>query len=364
MVSQFFSSDYFEARRKFLAAAEQAGAEVQTYQNNHATGPDGEPLFTDVALLGSADAAKTIVLVSGTHGNEGFCGSGCQVGFLSEQSFGNRFAHWSEDVNVLLIHAINPYGFANVRRVNEDNVDLNRNFVDHNDTYPENAAYAEIHDFLVPGEWTPAALKEANRGLARYRDEHGAKALQNAVSGGQHSHAGGVFFAGTTPTWSNTTLRAIVQTYLANKEHVALIDFHTGLGPEGYGELILNGDFEHSYARAQSWYNNEVTSFQDGSSSSASLTGMMCNAFLDVLGAARLTGIAGEYGTVPSAEVLLAMRFDNWIHRFEQPGTERWAEGKKAIRDALYCDTDEWKVKIWARAQWVLDKAYQGLASA
>ncbi|MDP4910799.1 MAG: M14 family metallopeptidase, partial [Pseudomonadales bacterium] len=173
----------------------------------------------------------------------------------------------------------------------------------------------------------------------------------------------GVFFGGNKPCWSNTLLRTLVNRYCLDKAHVALIDFHTGLGPAGYGELILNGDFGDSYERAQQWYNHEVTSFQDGSSTSAELTGMICYAFLDAIPADRLTGIAVEYGTVEGKEVIYAMRFDNWISQFEKPGTARWHEGKKAMRDALYCDNDQWKGKVWERAQWVLAHTYQGLGS-
>ena len=64
--------------------------------------------------------------MSGTHGVEGYCGSGIQIGFLKE----GLFAELPDDMSVVLLHAMNPYGFSNDRRVNEDNVDLNRNFLD------------------------------------------------------------------------------------------------------------------------------------------------------------------------------------------------------------------------------------------
>lgn len=357
MVSQYFSADYNEARAKFLSVAEKVGASVENRLNSNATGPDGEALYTDVARFGPDDAKKILVIISGTHGNEGFCGSGCQIGYLEE----GRHLERDEDTALIFVHAINPYGFANVRRVTEDNVDLNRNFVDHGKPYSDNAGYEHIHEFVVPETWGGEVLAAANKGLADYAKEHGAMGLQSAMSGGQHTHPGGVFFAGTEPTWSNTTLRSIISDHMSGAEHIALIDFHTGLGPNGHGELILNGDFEGSYERAQGWYNNEVTSFEDGSSTSAKLTGMMCFAFLDIFAPEQLTGIAVEYGTYDTGTVLTALRFDNWINQNEKPGTALWAEGKKAIRDALYCDNDEWKAKVFERANWVLDHAYLGL---
>ena len=358
MVARYFSNDYFEAREKFLGAASSAGGAIKSYLNPNGTGPDGEAIYTDVAVFGDPAAPKVLMIVSGTHGNEGFCGSGCQIAYLTE----GWVEKHSPDTCVIMVHALNCYGFANVRRVTEDNADLNRNFVDHEKPYPDNAGYRVIHQFLMPDDWTTESVKQANKGLAIYRSEHGAEAFQKAISGGQYSHPQGVFFGGNKPAWSNTLLRSLVGQYCLNKAHVALIDFHTGLGPNGYGEIILNGDFDQSYERAQDWYNNEVTSFQDGSSTSAELTGMICFAFLDVIPADKLTGIAVEYGTVDVKDVIYALRFDNWINVHEKPGTARWQEGKQAIKDALYCDSDQWKDKVWERAQWVLTRTYSGLA--
>jgi uncharacterized protein DUF2817 len=359
MVSDYFSTDYFEARDKFLTAAKEAGASLEHRLNPNAKGPGGEDLFTDVARIGPDNARKVATLISGTHGNEGYCGSGCQVGYFREGIYKRR----DDDTALVFVHAINPYGFANVRRVTEDNVDINRNFIDHSKPHPHNAAYDEIHKFAVPKKWADGGLEEANKALAAFGAEHGPMELQRALSGGQYAHPDGIFFGGTAPTWSNQTLRSIIADHMSDADHVALIDFHTGLGPNGYGELILNGDFTGSFKRAQSWYNGEVTSFEDGSSTSAKLTGMICYAFLDVLMPEQLTGIAVEYGTYDTITVLSAMRFDNWISHNEEPGSALWVEGKKAMRDALYCDNDEWKAKVWDRAKWVMDKCYLGLAT-
>ena len=55
--------------------------------HNPASGFHGEELSIDYAWFGASDAPKVLVLISGTHGAEGFCGSGCQVGWLSEGEF-------------------------------------------------------------------------------------------------------------------------------------------------------------------------------------------------------------------------------------------------------------------------------------
>ena len=76
-----FSGTYAEARDKFLGAATAAGAHLSSYAHPE-RGPDGGGLTTDCAWIGPADARAVVVLVSGTHGVEGHCGSGAQVDWL------------------------------------------------------------------------------------------------------------------------------------------------------------------------------------------------------------------------------------------------------------------------------------------
>ncbi len=139
----YFSIDYQEARKKFLEAALTTGASIESFQNPH-SGPQGEALYTDVATIGLKSATNIIVLGSGTHGVEGFAGSGIQTGLFRE----GIASALKPNVGIIMIHAINPYGFAHLRRANEDNVDLNRNFIDHTKPYPKNDGYVELADVM------------------------------------------------------------------------------------------------------------------------------------------------------------------------------------------------------------------------
>ena len=96
-------------------------------------GPNGESLAVDVAETGSSDSEKTVLVVSGTHDVEGYCGSALQTEWLAK-----HFEDRPNDTRVIMVHGFNPVGFAWVRRVNEDNVDLNRNFINWNETPPMN----------------------------------------------------------------------------------------------------------------------------------------------------------------------------------------------------------------------------------
>ncbi|MBM3573610.1 MAG: DUF2817 domain-containing protein, partial [Alphaproteobacteria bacterium] len=193
-VPSYFARDYADARRKFLAAAKIAGLKVTSFENP-AKGPAGERLFTDVARVGSPTAKRVVLINSATHGVEGFCGSGCLVGWL-------RAGAWKglpRGVAMVLVHAINPHGFAWLRRVTEDNVDLNRNFQDFGAPLPENAAYGELHPVILSEMWDDAADRRRREVFDAFRARHGAMELQRAISGGQYRHADGVFYGGARP---------------------------------------------------------------------------------------------------------------------------------------------------------------------
>ena len=97
----------------------------------------------------------------------------------------------------------------------EDNVDLNRNFVDHDKAYPKNEGYLAMADAVLPQRMERRLAWPRPNGRSRaYAQNHGAFGLQGAMSGGQYTHADGIFFGGNKPTWSNRTMRAIARAEL------------------------------------------------------------------------------------------------------------------------------------------------------
>jgi predicted deacylase len=353
-----FAATYAAAREKFLAAALDAGADLRTIPHP-LTGPEGEALGTDVAILGPPDAPRRLVLVSATHGVEGHCGSGAQVALLR----GGDLAHLPEGVAVVIVHAINPYGFAWSRRVTEDNVDLNRNFVDFARALPENPAYDALKDSINPPTLDADIVKRSDEALRNYAISHGSMAMQSAVSAGQYRHADGVWYGGQAPTWSRRTIEAIAARELSGAEAVAVVDFHTGLGPFAYGEIITEIDpLSPLYAKAKAWYGDGVTSTLEGTSTSARLTGTMDAGLARALGNVPLLFVALEFGTRDVQTVLKAVREDNWLHLYGQLDSDQGRAIKARIRDAFYPDDDAWRAAIVARAREVVGKALRGLA--
>ena len=354
-----FSQSYAEARHKFLAAVETAGLDVESHPHPM-LGRDGEALAMDVALVGPKDAKALLIISSACHGVEGYCGSGVQTTLLHDAAW--RLVVQNAGVAVLYIHALNPHGFSWWRRTTQENVDLNRNFHDFSQPLPANPGYDEIASLLVPATWPPAP--EVNAAIGRYIAERGERALQEAISSGQCDHPEGLFYGGRNATWSQVTLRHVLQQHGTRCHKLGWIDLHTGLGPSGHGERIFAcRDDAAALQRARAWWGNDVTSIYDGSSSSARLSGLMWLAAYQECPQAEYTGIAMEYGTVPVMDVMTALRADQWLENHPEAGEAQRRAIKQQVRDAFYTDTDEWKERIVEQAAEVAFQAVRGLAT-
>ena len=357
-VTAAFSASYADAREKFLAAAKARGLDVDSHELPCLAGAAGETLATDVARLGPPDADRVLLITSGTHGVEGFCGSGCQVQLLRDDL--TCMAADKAGVAIVFCHAVNPYGFSHVRRVNEDNVDLNRNFLDFAQPIPRNDAYAEVHGFMLPDAWPPDAATQA--ALGSYVQSRGPAALQRALTGGQADHADGMFFSGRAPTWSNRTLRVVLREHLAGARSVAWIDIHTALGPWGHGEKIYAGrDDAATLDRTRAMFGADVTSFYDGSSASAEVRGIACHAALDAYPQVTYAGIGLEYGTIPLPAVLDALRGDHWLANHPDAPGELRIGIKQRMREAFYDDSPQWQAMVVGQARVAALQAVKGL---
>ncbi|MGH8801458.1 MAG: M14 family metallopeptidase [Casimicrobiaceae bacterium] len=355
-----FATTYAEARGKFLAAAAARSLSLESHVNPAGRGVDGEEIASDTVLLGAGDAPALVVLTSAMHGVEGFCGSGCQVELLGDEALLAAVAR--SGVAVLFHHAVNPWGFSWLRRTNENNVDLNRNFRDFAAPHAQDAAYAEIHSLMVPDVWPPT--EENRAALTALVAARGRVAVQAAVSSGQSVHPDGLFYAGTEPQWSNRVLRSVLARHGRSRKRIAWIDFHTGLGPWGHGEKIFSGpDDAAMLARTMACFGADVTSFYDGTSTSAELSGVAWRAALDACPHAEFIGIGLEYGTVPFEDTLAAIRADQWLAN--HPGAEpaMQASIKAQMRRAFNDDGEAWRAMVYGQARVAVLQAIRALAA-
>ena len=342
-----FPSSYAQGRERFLAAAAARGAHIEHFVHPM-RGADGEALAADVAALGPPQAAAVLLLHCGTHGVEGFCGSGLQHALLSEgREIDDALA---AGARVVLLHAINPWGFSWRRRVTEDNVDLNRNFRDFGAPPEPDPDYDEIHALVLPETWPWTDANAA--AIAEFIARRGAAHWQYALSHGQRTHADGVFHAGNAATWSNRTMHEVLRRYVRGAAALWWIDVHTGLGPTGHGEMIYGGrDDPADVARTRACWGEHVTSIFDGSSTSSRVEGQVGLAAYAACPGTALAAIGLEFGTRPLPQMLEALRFDHWVAARAPGDPDLRARAREAMMHTFFVDTPQWKAAVLAQGR-------------
>jgi hypothetical protein len=355
-----FSGHYAQARARFLRAADELGDDCRRASIPHPhTGPQGEPLTLDYVWLGDRAASRVMVTQSAVHGVEGFAGSAIQVDQLKCLSP----AGLPEDLAILHIHALNPHGFAWSRRVNEDGVDLNRNFVDFSRPLPANPDYEEVRHLLMPenlDQWDTASTR-----LAEYEQTWGSVRFHRAVSGGQYSDPQGLFYGGNAPSWSRRVLeRLFLELDLGKRERIAVLDLHTGLGPFGYGELICDHPpGSVGVALARRWYGDNVAEPALGTSSSVPKHGLVDYAWQKAFGD-RVCFLTLEFGSYPFTELMEVLRFDHALRLSPDfsMNLERMEQTRQAMVRHFCPPARDWQEAVIFRSRQVIDMALEGLS--
>ena len=345
---EHFFRTYCEAREHFIQSCESNRGALESVKHPE-TGPDGD-IFMDVAAFGNEAAKRVVVISSGTHGVEGYTGSGLQSLLLHE----GAVSRLPNNTRLLMVHAVNPYGFAWQRRTNELNVDLNRNFVSFANT-PINENYREIAHIFEPEDWEENNDQLMNK-IRSVVKSKGLEWYQSALSGGQYEYPDGMFYGGNAPAWSNKTIREVADNHLRSADEVVWIDVHTALGPFGTAECIVDYALDTpAYARSVELWGDRVKSMRSGDSYSAPVAGSMITG----LQAAHpsIVGAGLEFGTVPGQAVILALIADQWLHRFGDFDSSEASHIKNMMMDAFYPDSEVWRESIATIGREVFEQA-------
>lgn len=195
----------------------------------------------------SADATeqneKVLIFTTGEHGIECYVGSAMMQRFI--ENFLSRLDPAS--TGLLLLHSINPWGMKYRRRVNEKNVDLNRNFLYKGSFNPDfNTDYSIYNDLLNP----PSPVASLTRGnisfytqVLRHLAGKGYPALKHAILLGQYRYPRGLFYGGEGYQEETKTLMDLYRAAFGAYEQVVHLDMHTGYGPR-YQMSLVNSVFE------------------------------------------------------------------------------------------------------------------------
>lgn len=348
---QCFSTSFGSAQRKFIEACQQA--KIREQFTHPLSGPNGEILATDIAWFGELDAPYLLISVSGAHGVEGWAGSACQIGWARDENMRNL----SADVAVLHIHAINPWGMAWDRRQQEDNIDLNRHFVDFNNL-PDDSEYTPLYDSVMCSDDDPAARRNADNILLNYLKKHGRKQFGMTLQGGQYSFADAPSYGGITPSWSRQTLDHIFKRYCGHAKRIVICDFHTGYGPYGYGIPLwhMQDGTQLDKARALFGPTLEAPLALDRASDEFIQHGHFYGYCVDQLPDADVIAMCFEFGGawLKPGERARLERQDALLWRDQPKLSDAAIKARRQWRDIHCPDRDDWREMIWFRGRQVL----------
>jgi hypothetical protein len=353
-----FSADQTSASQRFRAAATRLGWRLAAYPIT-TRGPAGEELTIDVAWSGQPDDRNALIVSSGLHGVEGYLGSAVQLAFLEQEALQPRTG---PRVRLVLIHGLNPYGFAWSRRVNEDNVDPNRNFLLAGETWSGCPPGYEAFDHLLnpkrpPARWDSFIL----RGVAAVL-RHGIPTLKQAIATGQYEYPQGLFFGGKGPTRTLEILREHLPAWLAGCDRVVHLDFHTGLGRWKTWKLLVDTPMTDAQ---RSWLLRcfGAEAFEESTPHGVAYRargtfGPWC---MEQNPQRNHLYLCAEFGTYSALRIIAGLRAENQAHHWSQPGSAATERARLRLRE-LFCPADiAWRNHALQQGLLLVERVLGGL---
>ena len=353
-----FSPDYVTARTRIREAASRLDCEMQAHPIGQ-QGPDGEDLTIDVVMSRGHASGRALILSSGIHGVEGFFGSAVQLAVLED---------WVRKgpppaVRWVLVHALNPFGFAWCRRANEANVDLNRNLLRAGEAFagsPE--GYARLDSLLnpprPPSPWEPVILKML-LAIARY----GMPALKQAVASGQYDYPRGLFYGGARPSRLSEILSAHFDEWLGGCHDVMHLDFHTGLGDSAACTLLIDYALtDEGRRRLSAWFGPDSFEVVHSQGVAYTARGTLAQWCVDRSRGRDYLYAVAEFGTYKPIDVVAGLRAENQAHHWGKWEDRATRHAKRRLRELFCPRSEDWRQRVLARAFHLVGQAIRGLS--
>lgn len=341
--ADYFTKNYAESRQRFVQACSRAGGQHQALSLD-ATTPEGQQLTIDIARLGDPEPQRAVIVSSGVHGVETPLGSAVQLATLER---------WSETtapasgLGLVLIHAVNPFGFAMRRRFNEHNVDLNRNFLVEGEQYEGAPPLAAAFRNTLGAPSRPLRIATSTLRMGVLAARHGQRAFWETLPVGQYEHPDWIFYGGKQLEQSGQLLGEFLPRILGSAEEIVQLDFHTGLGRWANCELLLG---EREASDEVDWWREH---FDDSRVVEADNVGryMVRGSFgrwmQELLRPCQLHYACAEFGTYNALQVVRCMADENrWTQSVPNLSPHHWSRVRLA--EAFAPKNPRWRRKSLA----------------
>jgi hypothetical protein len=270
------------------------------------------------------------------HGVEAYTGSAVQLALLDSPPAPGP------DEAVILVHVLNPYGMAWLRRTNENNVDLNRNFLVNGEAFEGAPALYRVLDPLLNPRSPPAhdGFRVRAAALAMRRGFHDVK---QAIAEGQYEYERGLFFGGRELQEGPRLFCRWLEEHLGYAAYIFALDLHTGLGRRGTDTVVLEPVVSVTAPAALGGALGRTLVNPEQPSVAYRVRGSYGSALPHVLTRSRIDFALQEIGTYPPLTVLHALREENRSHFYA--GGSITHPAKLKLREALCPAAPEWRRK-------------------
>ena len=268
-------------------------------------------------------------------------------------------------VRFVFIHAVNPFGFAHIRRGDEWNVDLNRNFRLDGEVFTGSPShYARLDGLMNPK--SPPRWIDMFPYLAAWQILlHGLPPMRQAIAAGQYDFSQGLFFGGHGPSPAQQIFREHLSTWLAEARRIIHLDYHTGLGPFGTYKLLLDSPLTiDQMKRAEEWFGADklqASTMQGVAYEMHGGFGPWCvtrNPQRDYL------FLCAEFGTYGNVPVVGGLRDENRAHYWGTGPTDpRAIRAKARLKELFVPAAPEWRTRVLADGVDLIRQAVGGLSA-
>jgi hypothetical protein len=198
---------------------------------------------------------QVLFFTTGEHGIEGYAGA-AMIHLMIEEFLEHVDP---ETTGICLIHALNPWGMRNFRRVTENNVDLNRNYLYNRSSVPKdvNKNYEKERELFLPDGKITDLSKEKMKltgQLVKAIASEGYSAIKEAKGMGQFEYERGVYYGGEKEEETAIFLKKIQNLLLSDYPRVIHMDWHTALGPANEITMVVSSEDERGEEELKATY--------------------------------------------------------------------------------------------------------------
>jgi len=310
--------------------------------------------------------SKLNIIISGTHGVEGYAGTAIQCKTL-DNFIQKKQLYREEDMSYLFIHALNPYGYQHNRRCTKQNIDLNRNYLDF---FPKTIYPDQIFELIITYLFSFKFIFLFFSILFQY----GYTKSREYIVKGQYNHSQGLFYGGTRKQQNIRELEHMLDTIdLSSFTDIHIFDIHTGLGKYGNLSVMVPN---HTYEELTKFIKcNETTNlvnisvsnmYQD---SKGSITEGMEDYFKHRSFKGTLYPIILEYGTYSNIQIFIGLLMENYYYinsnnsnsnnnnsNNSNSNEKELCKSQNKLRDLFYINEPEWKQMILSNYQDIISQ--------